>query len=157
MSCYFPLNDFSIFTCRLKRTFSWHAKEWTWWMLSNKFKNIWYIFCLTRNLLTLDLNCINAWCDSNRVKNLLFLHFNCFLFCLEEFDTNMNDIFLSRKYRQSFQVPIKHVLSRIIWAHFLYFHYLKLPHFHSVMSIIVLIVSVFFLMCLISSFISLKR
>ena len=84
MSCYFPLNDFSIFTCRLKRTFSWHAKEWTWWMLSNKFKNIWYIFCLTRNLLTLDLNCINAWCDSNRVKNLLFLHFNCFLFCLEE-------------------------------------------------------------------------
>ena len=84
MSCYFPLNDFSIFSCRLKRTFSWHAKEWTWWMLSNKFKNIWYIFCLTRILLTLDLNCINAWRFSNRVKNLLFLHFNCFLFCLEE-------------------------------------------------------------------------
>ena len=106
MSCYFPLNDFSIFTCRLKRTFSWHAKEWTWWMLSNKYKNIWYIFCLTRNLLTLDLNCINSWHDSNRVKNLLFLHFNCFLFFFVECDTNMNWHIFAKKI--SFKISSAH-------------------------------------------------
>ena len=105
MSCYFPLNDFSIFTCRLKRTFSWHAKEWTWWMLSNKSRNIWYTFSLTLILLTLDLNCINAWRDSNRVKNLLFLHFNCFLF-FGGMDMNMNWHIFAKKI--SFKVSSAH-------------------------------------------------
>ena len=67
------------------------------------------------------------------------------------------DICFAKKYHIRFLVPIKHVLLNIIQDHFLYFHYLELPHFHGMMSTFILIVPVFFLLCLMSSFISFKK